>query len=180
MTGIRPMIETAVAAVIAEHPKYFTERGLEKAQNAITRKIMSALVPRDGATAAEQPPPTEPADLAPLAVDPKSREGRAYANLRMLAGAAPPFRMGDGTWSIPPAAQREAVYAMADLPSQDEWEFLTERKHVGAWLEFFNETLPTTARKPISQDRVGATGIVMPWPWPPSKDGKTYTREAAE
>lgn len=176
MTGIRPIIDTAVAAVIAEHPKYFTERGLEKAQVAITRKIMAALVPRGGSDEnAEPAPPPEPVDPMPLAVDPKSREGRAYANLRQLAGAAPPYRMGDGTISIPPEAQKSAVYALADMPNSPS-EIITAPRQIGSWMEFLAESLPQgVARKPIQFDHGGSAAIAMPWPWPPSKDGKIYT-----
>lgn len=180
MNGIRPIIDTAVAAVIAEHPKYFTDRGLEKAQAAFTRKIMAALVPRDAGGAAEPLPPAEPVDLVPRAVDPKSAEGRAYINLRSLAGASAPFRMGDGTISLPPEAQKPAVLALADLPATP-WPLITDRQQTGAWMEFLADALPKgVARKPIQTEREGVIGILMPWPWPPSKDGKTYTREAAE
>lgn len=176
MTGIRSIIDNAVAAYIAEHPKHFTERGLEKAQNGLTRKIMSALMRSDDEPAAVPVPAPEPAEFAPLAVDATSREGRAYANLRKLAGAGVPFRMGGGNIvSLPPAAQCEAVYALADLPAETRWQFIAERKQIGAWLEFFADHLPNAARKPIQIEHKGVTGILMPWPWPPSKDGKIYT-----
>lgn len=178
MTGIRPIIEHAVAAYIAEHPKQFSERGIEKAQNGLTRKIMAALMRSEGE--AEPEPPAPPAELAPLAVDPKSREGRAFANLRMLSGAAPPFRMGDGTISIPVAAQRESVYALADLPKQEAWLFITDHRQTTAWLEFFDAILTGAARKSIRAERNGEIGIVMPWPWPPSVTGKIYAPEEAE
>jgi hypothetical protein len=176
VTGIRPIIDDAVASVLAEHPKYFTERGMEKAQAAFTRKIMAALIPRSSADDAEPQPArlAPPADLAPLTADPKSREARAYANLRTLAGATAPFRMGDGSISIPPEAQCPAVYALADMPAQPS-EFITERQQIGAWMEFFAESLPKgTPRKPIQIERAGKTGVVMPWPWPPSVTGKVY------
>lgn len=179
MTGLRPIIDSAVAAAIAEHPKYFTERGLEKAQAAIVRKVMSALFRSDGTVDApiETPAPVEP--LQPLAADPKSAEGRAYINLRELAGAAAPFRMGDGQISIPPEAQKPAVYALADLPALP-WVFITDRQQTGAWLEFLAEALPkAVARKSIQIRRGDATGILMPWPWPPSVTGKIYTTEEA-
>lgn len=174
MSGIRPIIENAVALAIAEHPKYFTERGIEKAQTAIVRKVMAALVPRSGMddAGADPAPPAEPVELVPLAVDPKSREGRAYTALRALAGAAAPFRMGDGTISIPITAQGERVWAFADAPA--EHGFVTDKQQIGAWMEFFGETLPTTARRPITIERNGTSGILVPWPYPPSVTGKVY------
>lgn len=176
MTGLRPIIDSAVASAIAEHPKYFTERGIEKAQSAITRKIMAALFRSDGDKPAE-PQLGETADPVPLAADPKSREGRAYASLRMLGGASPPLWMSNGTISIPTSAQRDSVYALAALPAQAAWEFITDHRQVGAWQEFFAETMPTAARRPIQTERNGQTGILMPWPWPPAKDGKIYSRD---
>jgi hypothetical protein len=176
VSGIRPIIENAVATVIAEHPKYFTDRGLEKAGNAIVRKVMAALVPRSaGDEQAEPAPPAEPVEPKPLPVDPKTREGRAYTNFRAFAGAAAAFRMGDGKISLPVAAQNERVYAFADLPPEPEWRFITERPQIAAWLEFFGEVLTASARRPIQITRGDQVGILMPWPWPPSKDGKVYT-----
>lgn len=174
--GIRPIIDAAVAQVIAEHPKYFTERGFEKAQAAFTRKIMSALLPRDaGDRAAETSPPVEVSEPVPIAVDRTSREGRAYTNLRELAGATAPFRMSDGRISIPTEAQKPAVYALADLPPEP-WEFITDRQQMGAWLEFLSASLPEgIVRKPIQIKRGDSTGVLMPWPWPPSVGGKTYS-----
>jgi hypothetical protein len=180
MTGIRPIIEHAVASAIAEHPKYFTERGLEKAQAAITRKVMAALFRSDSESGADAgAPPAPPAEVGPLSVDPKSAEGRAYINLRSLAGASAPFRMQDGNISLPPEAQKPAVYALADLPALP-WPFITDRQQTGAWMEFLADALPKgVARKPIQTTRDGVAGISMPWPWPPSVTGKVYTVEDA-
>lgn len=181
MSGIRDMIDAAVVAAIAEHPKYFTELGLDnsRARTAIVRKIMAALrgdSDKSGEPAkADAPPPPAPAQSLTVAAD--SREARAYTNLRKFAGAVAPFRMADGSISINAEAACEAVWPFADLPPSQQWPFLTQPRQVGAWLEFFAQTLPGAPRRPIQQIRDGATGIVMPWLWPPAKDGKTYTAE---
>lgn len=177
-SGLRPMIDAAVAAAIAEHPKYFTPKGLEHARTAIVRKVMAALRGDNAEKSADELAP-EPAAPMPLVVDPKSREGRAYANLRKLAGAPPPFRMGNGTISIPPQAQRESVYAFSDLPAESAWLFVTVPRQIAAWMEFFGETLAPAPRRTIQHVREGESGILVPWPWPPSATGKTYTGEAA-
>ena len=180
MSGLRPIIDGAVAAFIAEHPKYFTERGLEKAQTAITRKIMAALMRSDGDGAEAAPAAVETVELVPLAVDPKSREGRAYINLRALAGASAPFKMGDGSISLPVEAQKPAVYALADMPSPPA-EIITARAQIGAWMEFLAGSLPAgIARKSIQFDHNGQPAILMPWPWPPGVTGKIYTAEEAQ
>lgn len=185
MSGIRPIIEGAVADVLAEHPKYFTERGMEKAQAALVRKIMAALrgdAPDKAATETPAALDEPEAPKHPLAVEPTSREGRAYSNLCALSGALAPFRMGDGKFSLPVEANCPAVMALADLPPKSDWLFLTEHKQIGAWTEFFRQSLPMAARRPITEKRGDATGILMPWPWPPSVTGKIYTveHEAAE
>jgi hypothetical protein len=175
MTGIRPIIDDAVAAVLAEHPKYFTPKGHEHARTVIVRKVMAAIrgasdKPADTTTAPTSAPQSS-------LVDPTSHEGRAYASLCLLAGAIAPFRTGDGRFVLPAEANNAAVLTLADLPPKDQWLFLTERKHIGAWSEFFRESLPHAARKPILQTRGTETGILMPWPWPPSKTGVVYTPE---
>jgi hypothetical protein len=110
----------------------------------------------------------------PLAVDPKSREGRAYTNLRALAGArAVPhgrrqhLASGRGAKARGVCARRHA-----DTGGRN----ITARAQIGAWMEFLAASLPAgIARKSIQFDHNGQPAILMPWPWPPSKDGKVYT-----
>lgn len=168
MSGIRPMIDAAVASAIAEHPKYFTELGLanERARTVIVRKIMAALR-GDGVDKPAAESSVSSALPVPISVEPQSREGRAYANLRRLAGASTPFLMGTGQYSVPPSAACEAVYALAALPDKSHWTPITHAQ-MGAWGEFFRETLPNAPRRPMTADQR------MPWPWPPSATGKVY------
>jgi hypothetical protein len=184
MTGIRPIIDAAVATVLAEHPKYFTELGHDnnRARTILVRKIWAALR-GDGADKSSEPESSEarvPSSPQPMSVPAQSREARAFDNLRRLAGAVPQFRSADGSVFINAEAANDAVWALADLPPDDAWVFLTARRNVGAWMEFFSQTLPGVGRRPILQERAGEAGILMPWPWPPSKDGKVYTAEKAE
>lgn len=180
MSGIRPMIDGAVADAMAAHPKYFTPKGHEHARDVIVRKIMAA-IRGDGPKLddAESAPPSLP---QPVAVEPTSREGRAYTALRELAGASAPFRMSGGLISLPPEANNVRVMALADdLPPRERWEFLTETKQIGAWNEFFRAMLPEgTPRRSIVETRGDQTGILMPWPWPPGRDGKIYNAEPSE
>ena len=46
MGFLKTAIDVAVSEAIAEHPKYFTPKGVEHAKTAIVRKVMAAL--RDG------------------------------------------------------------------------------------------------------------------------------------
>lgn len=174
MTGIRPMIDTAVADVLAEHPKYFTPKGHEHARTVIVRKIMAA-IRGDGADKSSAEVSTPASTLPqPISIEPTSREGRAYTALCNLAGAVAPFRMGDGRIAIPPDANNPRVFALSDLPPRSQWLFLTEHRQVAAWNEFFREMLPQAARRPIIEKRGDQSGILMPWPWPPRRDGGTY------
>ncbi len=175
--GIRPIIDSAVASVLAEHPKYFTPKGREHAQTVLTRKIMAA-IRGDGADKASPENSPAPSAPIPLSIEPTSREGRAYIALRNLAGAGDPFRMSGGMISLPPEANNVRVMVLADLPQRHEWKFLTPPKQIGAWNEFFREMLPDgTPRRSIIETRGEQTGIFMPWPWPPGRDGRIYSTE---
>lgn len=173
MNLIKSAIDGAIADAIAEHPKYFTPRGLEHARTVILRKVMAAL---RGDT---DKPDDAPAQVAstpagPMSADPDSREATAYLVLRQAAGAGPPFRMGDGRISIPAAALQGDALAFADAPPASAWPLICDRQQIAAWQEFFRETLPGLPRKPIMVTEGASVGIRVPWPWPPAKTGKTY------
>lgn len=172
MNLIRAAIDGAIADALAEHPKYFTPKGHEHARTVLVRKIMHALR-GDGAEKVADEAAPQPAS-APISADPASREALAYLTMRSAAGAAPPFRMGDGRISIPVAAQGEDVLAFFDAPNKTHWPLITERQQIGAWSEFFNDKLPAVPRKPILVAEGDVTGIRVPWPWPPAKTGKVY------
>lgn len=174
MNIIRAAIDNAVADVIAAHPSYFTDKGQEKGRALIVRKIMAAL--HAGGDDKSDEPEERVAELPPpfVLADPHSREARGYINLRRIAGALPPRRDGDGRVIITRASYCEAVFALADLPPEDAWPFLTEAKMIGAWMEFFRGTLLDISRRSIIQTRDGANGIFMPAYWPPSKEGRVY------
>jgi hypothetical protein len=174
---LRTLIDGAVADAIAEHPKYFTPKGQEKARAAIVRKIMAAFR-EDG----DDKPDEEVAAIDPnfVFVDPQSREARGYINLRRISGASAPVRSFDGKVPIKASAHKDSVFALADLPPREHWPFLTTPAQIGAWMEFFRETLGETPRRAIAEMRNGMRGIVMPGYWPPRKDGQMYdTPEAA-
>jgi hypothetical protein len=166
---IRALVDTAVAEVIAEHPKWFSDKGKESARREITRKIMAAF--REGGSDKEPDAP-EPT-IAPkhLMVEPTTTAGRGYINLRHIAGAVAPTRVNNQL-VVPQAAYCEAVFAFADLPPQ--LVFVTARNQIGAWMEFFAEHLPGVARRPIRTECNMESGIWVPWLWPPAKDGKVY------
>jgi hypothetical protein len=172
MNVLRAIITSAVGNAIAEHPKYFTPRGQEKAQAAIVRRIMAALRDDDGT---EEPTPAATAIEPPFMMcDADSREAQGYINLRKIAGAVEAKRSGDGKVIVRREAFCEAVFALADIPPREQWLFITDATQIRAWLDFFRETLPDIGRRSLFEPRGAQSGIVMPYPFPPSKAGKVY------
>jgi hypothetical protein len=113
-----------------------------------------------------------------LAVAADSREGRAYRNLRRLGGAVSPMVLRDGSYSLS-RPLTPAELAFADLPSEKDWPLITDRQQLASWLQFFSDAFPDVARRQIVTDHKTDAGSVrvfkMPWPWPPTKDGRTST-----
>jgi hypothetical protein len=178
MNLIKSAIDNAIADAMAEHPKYFTPKGHEHARAILLRKILAGLrgdapeKPTEEAPAAELP-------RAPVLVDPNSREALAYLTLCSAGGASPPFRTGDGRVSIPFEGQGAEVLAFADAPARGRWLFISDHQRVGAWNEFFRESLQGKPRRSIIVEQSGQQGIMVPWPWPPAKSGKTYDPDEA-
>ena len=172
MSVLRDIIDDAVAAVVAEHPKYFTPKGLEKARPMIVRKILAAFSDRGDRVAEEQLAPA--ADTAFVFAEPKSREARSYRTLRQIAGAVPPKSLADGRIAIMRSAYCDSVFALADLQTIDCWPFLTDVRQIEAWREFFRTVLPDVPLRSIVKNWDGVSGIMMPGYWPPSKDGRMY------
>jgi hypothetical protein len=177
MHALRSIIDTAVGEALAEHPKYFTPKGAEHARGMIVRKIMAAF--RDDPKAEKVAEVKIEAAPVALRIETTSREARGFTNLLKIAGAVAPFEH-NGTIYIPAEAACEAVYALADLPERHEWIFVTATNQISAWMLFFAEKLGIIARRSIMEQPFGQgqEGILMPYPWPPSKTGKVY--EAAE
>jgi hypothetical protein len=174
MSLIRAAVDSAVGQAIAEHPKYFTPQGQKSARTLIVRKVMAAL--RDGGDKGPPDPQDEAQNNQPqiLYAAAGSREALGYANLRLVAGATAPNKLSDGSIIIMPAANCAAVFAFADMPPQQAWLFVTNRQQLGAWGEFFREKLPNIGRREIAHERNGERGMLLPWPYPPSKEGKIY------
>jgi hypothetical protein len=171
---LRNAVDCAVGEVIAEHPKYFTPKGVEHARNIIVRKVMAAL--RDGAEELSEPAEADAPQHRVVAAN--SAEACGYKNLRALAGCSSPYEI-NGALFIPPTVDGPAVMALVDLPSREKWLFLTDRAQIGAWIEFISEKLPNTPRRSLIETRNGQSGILMPYPWPPSATGKIYEAESA-
>jgi len=167
------IIDSAIAAVIAEHPKLFEPKAVEggKTQRVITREIMRTLTRAPGEEAKpETPPEPEPFERI-LAADVRVT---AYINLRIASRALSPqpIRLAGGDIMLPREASGPEVLAFAKMPPKERWVHVTELAPLAAWRDLFAATLPNLERRPF-----GDNGVMMPWPWPPSKTGKIYEPE---
>jgi hypothetical protein len=105
-----------------------------------------------------------------------SREANAWEALHRIAGAVKPFScslaMGGQGYALarPLTAQ---MLALAELPQPNLWgEYDAGSTPHGAWHRFLMEAIG----KPL---RINGTIVRLPYPFPPSVDGKLYTAETA-
>jgi len=177
MSALGHLIDSAVATAISEHPKLFDPKQVEKAQRILVREIMKSLVRepnKDGEEAGKDEATPATTQFVP-ADDPRAL---GYTALRSVAGALAPRRMGDGSVYVPAQAQGECVKAFAVMSPRSEWPFVSDRRQLIAWREFFSEILPDVTRRDISETKNGVVGAHLPWVWPPSKTGRTYDSDA--
>jgi hypothetical protein len=171
MNTLATIIDCAVAAVIAEHPKLFDPKMTERAQKTLTREIMRTLTRSPGEEAKPEPAPEpEPFERVKAA----DERGLAYVNLRIASRALSPqpIRLAGGDIMLPREASGPEVQPFAKMPPKEQWVLVTEAAPLAAWRDFFVATLPNLERRPF-----GDNGVMMPWPWPPSKTGKIYEPE---
>ncbi len=189
MTALRSLVDSALAEVINEHPKYFTPRGKDHFRTTTLRKIMTAF--RD-ATKENESGESRDESATPvirdegLFVETGSREGQAYRTLCHAGGAVTPLVIG-GKYRIPSCAAINAVWTLADAPAMSAWHRIGDRRQIAAWLGFYSETLAGLARRPIV--RVGddmndplneRRYLYAPFPWPPCKDGSLSHQQELE
>lgn len=175
MSPLADIIDAAVVSVIEEHPKLFAAESAERARKLLLRKIMKTLTgPKSSEEAeAQQTPETPPPQPTAETIRYDDPRAIAYCNLRSVAGAVRPLRIGEQVY-MPPESLAECVKAFGDIPPKEVWQFITDRRQLQAWREFFDETLPGVSRRDIVETRDGVIGALLPWPWPPSKTGKIY------
>jgi len=178
MNPLAAIIDDAVAKVIAEQPKLFSDDGRKRAQKILTKKIVRELT-REQATGDDDGAPTtaaaEPA--MPALIDCKDPRAQAYCRLRELAGAVRPIEYG-GKIYLPAQADVTAVRALNDWPAKEQWIAIFDKRMIAAWMEFFAAHLPAdVARRSILDP---ARQALMPWSWPPAKNGKIYEQALDE
>ncbi len=184
MSALRSLIDTAIAEVVAEHPKYFTPRGREHIRTTVTRKVMAAF--REATKENESGVETDESATRvthddAMYAEPQSREGRAYANLCMAGHAVRPLEIR-GKFRIPFCAAIRAVWTFADAPAWQDWPTAYNPRQIAAWLRFLSETLAGVARRSVvvSGTENEPRAIRVPWPWPPCKDGSLSHHQEPE
>jgi hypothetical protein len=179
MSALGDVIDCAVASVIAEHPKFFNLQTQERARKTLVREIVKSLV-REVRDVGDEQSPAAPVKTVGGLIASNDSRAIAYCNLREIAGAVRPQHYGSGQIYLPPEAETTAVRAFAELPPRKEWPFISDRRQLTAWSEFFEESLPSVSRRQITETRGDLYGAQLPWLWPPSKTGKIYEPGAEE
>lgn len=170
MSILSASIAAAVADAVAANPKLFDPKKVERAPDVLTRDIVKALTrsTKEGEAETQDEDKSPSFEWVPASDD----LAKAYLNLRSVAGCIARHVTGaSGAICVTRAANNAAVLAFADVPVASNWRPVTKAQQT-AWHEFFERTLDGANRRPIGDS------TPLPWPWPPSKDGKTY--DAAE
>ena len=171
MNPFGALIEAAVAHAVSSNPKLFDPKKLERAPEVLARDALKFMTKSTKEGEAEAPaeaeaPPFEPVLLdAPLA--------KAYRHLRIAAGCIARPQLTATSVYVPREANNAAVLAFADVPAQAQWKPVSKAQQT-AWHEFFERVLPGANRRPLGD------ATPLPWPWPPSKEGKTYDADTQE
>lgn len=163
----RPMLIKAARGLIYERKQSKTSRPKPSPQTFIRET-------ESWESWAAKAPPKEGEDFHSVAID--SRDGIAFRMLCKAAGSSEP-REYSGFYVIRPRALNAAELAFAEAPHHYDWQLACDAPQVAAWLAFFEKSVQLTARREIVCDhKIGTEskrGIKAPWPWPPSKDGRT-------
>lgn len=167
MSALSTLIAAAVADAVSANPKLFDPKKLDRAPDILAKDIVRALTrpAKEGEVEAQA---EAEAPAYEMALN-DSAVAKAYVNLRRVAGClAKPTLGSNGTIYVPREANNAAVLAFVDVPAVLEWQPVTAAQQT-AWRNFFDRTLGAANRRPIND------ATVLPWPWPPSKEGKVYT-----
>jgi hypothetical protein len=98
-------------------------------------------------------------------------EGRAIKALYALAGALLFEHSGMIRY---PLALNAQVMAFANLPEEASWCWTDDRQQIAAWNQFLAAHVHLPRRELVRDrlvDGVSERGALVPWPWPPRKDG---------
>jgi hypothetical protein len=110
-----------------------------------------------------------------------SEAGIAWAVLHRIAGIRP-FE-ASGNYLLPQPLDEQTLALKQAPPDYQQWAFIAaeQTNQIGAWRSLVEHWLQNRPRPefvrdhwPMYRGTEGAKGLVAPWPWPPSKDGKIY------
>lgn len=112
------------------------------------------------------------AAAAPASYQADSVEAKAIAALYEIGGISDLFyrTVKRGNVVYYRHALTPKVLRLAELPPRSEWVALDHRQ-AGAWEGLLSDALANAARSRMRE------GMQAPWPWPPSVDGKIYSKE---
>lgn len=103
------------------------------------------------------------------------READAYRNLHRVGRGVQPIEIGGKYTLKRPLTPAEMVFS--ELPNQKTWGFVAADNQIASWLAFLSNALPGVARRPMVESHIvdndAKRGFFAPWPWPPTKEGKT-------
>jgi len=172
MNPLSTMIAAAVADAVAANTKLFDPKKIERAPDVLTRDIVKALTrpAKEGEAEAQTEAEVPPFEWLPV----DSRRAKAYVNLRIAAHCLSRATIKDGLVYVPREADGADMLAFADWSPTQGLVGISAVQQIAAWRDFYDRLLPNVARRPQN----GA--ITVPWPWPPSKEGKTYDADTQE
>ncbi|KQZ00886.1 hypothetical protein ASD45_08465 [Pseudolabrys sp. Root1462] len=172
MNPLSTIIAAAVADAVAANVRLFDPKKIERAPDALTRDIVKALTRSTKEGEAEAQTEAEDAPFEWLPAD--SRRAKAYVNLRIAAHCLSRAAEKDGLIYVPREADGPAMLAFADWTPAQGVIGISNVAQMTAWRDFYDRVLPNVARRPQGNS------MTAPWPWPPSKEGKTYDADAQE
>lgn len=165
-------IDAAITHAVASNPKLFDPKKLERAPEVLARDALKFMTrsTKEGEAEAQAEAESLPFEWLPADSD----KGKAYINLRSAAGCIARHTVNPaGAVCVPRAANNVSVWAFATMPAPAEWKRCTKAQQT-AWHDFFELALDGANRRPIGD------ATLMPWMWPPSKEGQVYPFDTQE
>lgn len=166
------LIDAAITHAVASNPKLFDPKKLERAPEVLARDALKFMTRSTKEGEAEAQTEAEAPPFEWLPVD--SRRAKAYVNLRIAAHCLPRATIKDGLVYVPREADGADMLAFADWSPTQGLVGISAIQQIAAWRDFYDRLLPNVSRRPQ-----GAS-MTVPWPWPPSKEGKTYDADTQE
>ena len=112
-----------------------------------------------------------PAATAGGLIDVESDAGRAVLAMYAIAKVRPFESRGRIVYA---AEVTPRILALACAGDRDAWPWIEDKPQIAAWAAFLDQHVKTARPALLSRRGTGEdvqSGIYVPWPWPPRKDG---------